>query len=303
MTYNPHAIYVTCDAGMAYGTKTIGGVGFVITFPDSVDLECIKVSIGRYEEATIERLELEAIIQGMEEIIRLFKTHANSLKNVNQIIIVTDRFALREQERTSPYRIRDLRKNKWKNFEGKPIKNHDLLDKLDKTRKKIIESLHCKLNIEYQPSKKTKTADKLAKLGKQYPIKKDSIAIKGTKTAKRYFDGSFIDYKQIKAKEIYIIHVYRKEPVQNEWEIFGEIMEGRFAGKKINIYTDNLLELKIHRQHIYKFKIKSVHNFHIRVYKTFTEIRRKSKFIEKANGKHFRSNKEHQGHYVAGFGS
>jgi ribonuclease HI len=283
MTYNPHAIYVTCDAGMDYDSKLSGGVGFVITFPDSVNLDSIKVSIGRYEEASIERLELEAIIQGMEELIRLNKTYGDRLRNVNQIIIVTDRFALREQERTSAYRIRDLRKNKWKNSEGKPVKNHDLLEKLDKTRKKVVESLHCKLNIEYQPSKKTKAAHNLAKEGKQYPLKNDTIAIKGTKTSKRYFDGSFVDYKQIKANEIYPIHVYRKEPVQNEWEIFGEILEGRFIGRKINIYTDNLFESKIHRQHIYRFRIKSAHKFHIRIYKTFTEVKDKSTIIKKAN--------------------
>ena len=145
MTYNPHAIYVYCDGAMDYDSKSSGGIGYEIIFPETVDLENIHESIGRYEGANIERLEYEGIIQGMEATLKLIQSHKEKLRNVNQIIFVTDRYALHDGERTNPYKIKQWRSNKWHNHEGKPIKNSDLLDKLDKTRKKICDLLFCRL--------------------------------------------------------------------------------------------------------------------------------------------------------------
>jgi len=275
MSYNPHAIYVHCDGAMDYNPKSTGGVGYKIVFPDFIDLESIQESIGRYEGANIERLELEAIIQGMEEILRIFRCNKEKLRNAKQIIFVTDRFALQDSERTNPYKIRDLRSNKWHNHEGKPIKNSDLLDKLDKTRKKICDSLFCRVEIIFKPRKFNKAVDKLAKAGKNNPIKKDTISIKGTKTAKRLFDGNSIDYKLLKEKEEYIIHIYRKEPVLEQWEIFTEILEGKFMGKKVKIYTDNIIASKLQRQHKYRIRLKNVFNYHATIFRTFTKIKGK----------------------------
>jgi len=58
---NPYALYIHCDAAMDYGSKSPGGVGIEIEFPDSVTLEPIKLEIGKYINANIERLELETI--------------------------------------------------------------------------------------------------------------------------------------------------------------------------------------------------------------------------------------------------
>jgi len=49
---------------MDYNAKNTGGVNLEIIFPDSVGLESMKESIGSYEGANIERLELEAILRG-----------------------------------------------------------------------------------------------------------------------------------------------------------------------------------------------------------------------------------------------
>ena len=66
---NPYALYVYCDGAMDYGPKNAGGIGLEIFFPEFVGLESIKKSIGSYEGANIERMELEAIIQGMKEVL------------------------------------------------------------------------------------------------------------------------------------------------------------------------------------------------------------------------------------------
>lgn len=41
MTFNPYAIYINCDGAMDYDSKNTGGVGYVITFPDFIELETI----------------------------------------------------------------------------------------------------------------------------------------------------------------------------------------------------------------------------------------------------------------------
>lgn len=273
MSYNPHAIYVHCDGAMDYNSKSTGGVGYKIIFPDFVDLESIQESIGRYEGANIERLELEAIIQGMEEILRVFHCNKEKLRNANQIIFVTDRFALQDSDRTNPYKIKEWRNKGWHNHEGKPIKNSDLLEKLDKTRKKIRDLCYCRVEINFKPRKFNKAVDKLAKAGKTNPILKDTIAIKGTKTAKRLFDGNSIDYKLLTEKREYTIHIYRKEPVREQWEIFTEIINGEFLGRKMKIYTDDIIGAKLQRQHRYKIRLKNVFKYHATIYRTFTEIK------------------------------
>ena len=228
---NPYALYVFCDGSMDYNARNTGGVGLEIVFPDSIDLENIKKSFGRYEGANIERLELEAILQGMNEVIELFDNNQDILANIKAIIVITDRFGLNDDDKTSQYRIREWRKNGWHNFEGKAIKNSDLLDKIDKTRKKLIDKTFCSLEINYGRRKFNKTADKLAKEGKKQPTLERNIALNGIKIGKRKFDDIGVDYRNLVKKQEYIVHVYKKEPVLDQWEISVEICEGKLFGK------------------------------------------------------------------------
>jgi ribonuclease HI len=147
MIIDPYAIYVYCDAAMDYDSKNTGGVGVEIRFPEFVDLGSIKKSIGRYEGSNIERLELEAILQGMNELIDIFQSQKKKLRNIGRVIFITDRAGLDDSEKTSPYRIRDWRKHSWHNYEGKPIKNKELLDRIDKTRQKLHRQANCYIGI------------------------------------------------------------------------------------------------------------------------------------------------------------
>ena len=162
---DPYALYVGCDAGMDYTSHNPGGIGIFIEFPDTVDLEPIEIKSGQYVDANIERLELEAIIKGMDEVINLFGKYPDKLESITMIYIMTDRFSLSDDERTNPNRIKEWRKRGWETYDGKPIKNASLLDKLDKMRKKLNVVTHCRIAIKYIPRKFNKTADKLAKQG------------------------------------------------------------------------------------------------------------------------------------------
>jgi ribonuclease HI len=267
------AIYIRCDAGMDYKPKSPGGIGVVIEFPEFINLEPIQFEYGKYLGAGIERLEIEAIIKGMEELMSLFSSLKDNLKSVTRIIVVTDRFGLSDENKTSAYAIRDWRKNKWKNFEEKSIKNQDLLDKLDKTRNKLSATTYCNVKIQFQPRRHNKVANKLSHIGKKKFIQDKSIEVKGIKQGRRKFDGEEIKYSLLKPKEEYIIHVFKKDPVSDQWEIHAEFFDGEFTGRKIKIYTDNKLERKLHRHHIYKVRIKSSYRYHIVIYKTIKEIK------------------------------
>jgi ribonuclease HI len=265
---DPHAMYIYCDGAMDYKPKNPGGIGYHIIFPESTHKDPISFTIGTYERGNIERLEIEALIQAMKEVMDIFKRNGKELRNINQIIFVTDRFGLSESEKTNPYRIKTWRSNNWRTYEGKPIKNHKLLDELDKTRKKLADLSRARVNIEYKPRKQNKVADKLAKKGKTEGLIIDKLAKKGEKIGKRKFEGDEIKYSKLFKGDELLVHVFRKDPVQDEWEVWVEICEGLHLGSKLKIYTDDILSSKLQRRNEYSIKIKEVLSHHIRIFRT-----------------------------------
>jgi ribonuclease HI len=272
-TINPYALYVYCDGAMDYDSKNTGGIGYEIVFPETVDLENIRESFGRYQGANIERIELEGIITGIEALISIFEKESEKLRGINTIIVVTDRFRLNDNEGTNPFRIRDWRKNNWCNHEGRAIKNSDLLDKLDKKRKKLSEMALSKIRIEWKSRKSNKVADALAKNAKKKMITDDSIAVKGLKIGKRKYEGIEVIYKSLKVKDEMSIHIFLKSPVNDQWEISAEICKGINIGRKVKIYSDDKLAAKLQRRHQYNVKIKSVYTHHITIFRTVKEFK------------------------------
>jgi ribonuclease HI len=269
---NPYAIYVNCDGAMDYDSKNTGGIGFMINFPDSMPLEPITISIGRYFAGNIEIYELEALIQAMRKTLEVFEENFQLLKSIKQIIFITDRYGLREDDKTSAYKIREWRSNKWKNHEGKPIKKHKLLDELDKTRKKLSDKTYARISIEYRPRKQNKIADKLAKAGKKDGLIIDKLAKKSQKIGRRKYDGSEIQYSKLKEKDKLQVNVFRKDPVQDEWEIWVEVTKDERMGNKLKIYADDILAKNLQRGNEYIIRIKSVYSHHIKIFKTIKKI-------------------------------
>lgn len=257
---------------MDYDSKSSGGIGFVIEFPEHIGLPEFSKLVGRYVKANIERLELEAIVQGMNEILRMKDEGLVSPKDVGMIIFRTDRFSLSDHERTNHFRIDGWRKNKWKNFEGKAIKNHDLLDEIDKTRKKIMEQLGCQVKIVYTRRKYNKKADKLSKKAKKSPTELARIAQHGLKIGRRKFSGEEIDYKKLSSGSELIISIYFKQPVGDQWEIRAEVCEGKFKGQIVTISVNSHLEMALHRSHKYLIKIQKVLRHHLEISSDLTEI-------------------------------
>lgn len=268
-TINPYAIYVHCDGAMNYDSRSSSGIGVNIVFPDFVDIENIEYYSGSYIEANIERVELEALLQGMYEILKLYNYQRAKLNQVNIIIITTDRLGL--IARTNPYAISAWRRNGWKNYEGKAIKNKDLLDKIDKTWAKVRKETMCRVEIEYIRRKYNKTADKLSQKAKGQLRSKRNINKPGVKIARKYFKGDFINYVHLEKGKSYPLRIYRKEPVEQQLEVTAEFMEGKHMHKKIKMYTSADMDDRLHRHYTYDIRIKKVHSNHIEIYKTIKE--------------------------------
>ncbi|MDZ4715407.1 MAG: hypothetical protein SH819_08050 [Cytophagales bacterium] len=268
---NPYAIYVHCDGAMDYDSDNSGGVGYVIKFPECVSLEPISGSEGTFIGGNIEMIEMQALITAFEKVIEVYEERGPALSRVTAIIFVTDRFGLMEDEKTSPYRIAEWRKNGWKNHEGKPIKNHKLLDELDKTRTKLSKIAHRRVSIEYRPRKQNKGPDKLAKAAKRgLPL--DKLAKKGQKIGRRKFDGPEIKYAVMKEGMELHVHIFRKDPVQEQWEVWAEICSGNYHRHKLKIYVDNRLAAKLKRLNEFRLKIKSVHSHHVTIFRAIKRV-------------------------------
>lgn len=271
-TENSYAIYVRCDAAMNYDSKNTGGIGYVIEFPEDCAIDNIFRKVGHYVGANIERLELNALILGMTELLKVYKYRSEDLKAATGIICITDRFSLNDQEKTSPYRIREYRRNKWRNHEGKEIKNSDLLDRVDKLRAKIYRETHLVPRIEYRRRKENKAADVLSKQAKLEPIVNKGLAKPGLKVGTRKFDGGEVDYQLLESNQNLTVHIFKKERIKSQWEISAEICDGKQLGQKVKIYTDSEIEKELHRRHTYKVLLKQVYMHHVSIEEGIAEV-------------------------------
>lgn len=274
MVDNPYAIYVKCDGAMDYTKGNPGGIGYEIIFPETTKLDPIEISGGTYLKGNIEQLEIEALIQGMRETNKIIKSLSEKLKNVNTVIFVTDRLGLNDKEKTSPYKIKEWRKNSWKNHEGKPIKNHKLLNELDKERQKLSIAIRGSVNIEWRRRKQNKKANKLAIAGKKLGLVNLKLETKSEKIGKRKFSGEEIDYKQLIPKDDIHVNIFRKEPVQEQWEIWAEICDEKNLGCKFKIYSDDDLAEKLKRGNQYIIRIKNVFRFHVNIFRVIKKVRK-----------------------------
>lgn len=274
------ALYIHCDGSMLPDSMSSGGTGYVIKFPDEFELEDVSSFHGIYQDANIERIEIQAIIEGMKGLIYWLKHNTIDFSVISKIVIITDRFGLCDEERTSPFSIQDWRKNGGKNFEGKEIKNWDLLNKLDKTRTKLRNLTWKTVRIEYRRRKYNKEADKLSKKGRKIGVPNRGIAIEGHKIGRRKFDGEGVKYSLFAPKDIITIHVFRKRPIKEQWEINAEICSDRMKGQKLIIITDHLLQEKLQRGNIFEIRIKKVYSHHFEIYRTIKRLKRDQLMIK-----------------------
>jgi ribonuclease HI len=273
-TKDYRAIYIYCDGSMMPDRQSSGGTGYVIKFPDEFELNDIFDYYGIYQDSNIERIEIEGIIKGMQGLYDWLRENQRNISYISRIIVITDRYELQDERRTSPYKIKEWRSNGGKNFEGKEIKNWDLLNKLDKTRTKLNQFARKSVRIEFRQRKFNREADKLSKKGRVEGIPTREIAIEGHKIGRRIFAGSEIKYGYFNSKETIRVHIFRKRPIKEQWEINAEICSEKGKGEKLKIITDHLLQEKLQRGNIFDVRIKKVYNFHIEIFRMVKKLKK-----------------------------
>lgn len=260
---NPRAIRIECDGAMEYDSVQTGGNGYIIIFPDFFGLEPIAKSI-RNDKQGIHRLEMISIFEAMEELLAFGKRNPGIIQRAEAVEIYTDRISVTDENQTNPYRIKEWRKADWKNHEGKDIKNYDLLERIDKTRLKVMGAIMGRVSINWIPERKNKAADKLSKFGKITSVTgRRIIAEKRRSVAPRLFSGQEVKYSKLTHRDTLELRLYAHEYIRTQYEASFEVCSGILRGQVVKIYIDEEQKATIHKHHFYLIEVKEVFRNHI----------------------------------------
>lgn len=258
---NPYSIKIRCDGAMNLDKNQTGGNGYYIEFPDALNLEPLFGSL-RNDGQGIHRLEIISIIEAIKRLLNFIKQNPEIRKSLSGVCICTDRYSI--PNLVSPWSIQKYKRNKWKTNDGKAVKDRDLLEELDRLIKKLSIESRGMVEIKWVPEKYNKTADKLSKSGKK-DIPSRRTTKKNRRFAKRIFNGPEVNYETLKSGDEITIHVYSWEPIQNEFEIVGEILGKKNLGKKLKISVTQEDKNKFHRKHFYEINISEVYKSYIKI--------------------------------------
>lgn len=265
MNMNPHAIYVRSDGSLDYGPGSTGGYGYQIEFSEYINIDDVEKSFGPTKGFNIETLELMGLDVAIKDFLRISRDNKEEVRKANEVYFLVDRFALADTERLSLSKIAYWRKNGWKTSSGSPVKNKDLIDSIDKNRKKIGDTCLCPVRIKYISRKKNKAADKLAKAGKRSPgIKHVSREL--SKIHRRLHDGDEVIYVNLKKGQALDLHIFKKTSIGcGTWEVSADIVSQKYFGRKIKLHISISLERSIHRGHSYSVVISSISKYFIEI--------------------------------------
>ncbi len=242
--YDPNAVKIYTD-GSAMPNPGRGGVGVIIEFPDSFELDNIEISEG-YFESTNNRMELIACITA----IQWLRSNGSNAK-ITRAIIITDSEYVYSNYSNAQY----WKKDSWVNKYGKPYENKDLWDIFLKERQKI--SFHNEIKWERGKTRPIlNRVDSLAKQGAKSPSEKDFGFQAGKYTATRSGSkkGATL-YPANNQKEI--IRVYRKniygknnnELYKITFDVYNE-SKGMYEEKYVAYKGKDCITLE--RNHCYK---------------------------------------------------
>lgn len=175
-----------------------GGIGMVVEFPDSMEIENFEFSEG-YIKSTNNRMELMACIRALEWIQSEMKS-----RTFTRVIIVTDSDYVYSNNKNAQY----WKDNGWKNEIGKPYENHELWDTFLKERQKT----KVRVDIVWEKGKTRAVlirVDSLAKQGAKHPTKTDYGFQSGKFTAPRTANKKGATLYSPNSEDL-LIRIYRK---------------------------------------------------------------------------------------------
>lgn len=259
---------------MEYDSRQTGGTGYLIEFPYSMgDLPCISDSFRRDGQG-IHRLELIAILEAMDALLAYWKREGVDLTQASAVVIHTDRHSITDGGLYNPWQVARWRRSNWKKQDGNSVKHADLLDQIDKRRKKLAKAVNGRVEVVFVREKKNKQADKLSKKGKAEGTQgRKIIQTHQAKVAQRRFDGPEVKYKTLCSGDELDVRVYRKDPVSDDqWEVSAEICAGAREGFVVKFHVDSAQEQELHRQHRYRVMVEEVLKHNVRIYPNIEEL-------------------------------
>jgi ribonuclease HI len=195
--YDANAIKIYTD-GSATPNPGCGGIGMVVEYPDSMNLENVELSEG-YKLSTNNRMELLAVISAM----RWLQTEMRKRKFTRALIITDSEYVYSNHSNVQYWKT-----DGWKNKEGKPYENQDLWDFFLKERQKTKLSLELKWEKgKLRPV--LKLVDTLAKRGAKSPTGIDYGYRGGKFTATRSKSKKAATLFLAQGQEA-VIRIYRK---------------------------------------------------------------------------------------------
>jgi ribonuclease HI len=243
MSLDPHALKIYVDGSALNNPGGAGGVAAWIEFPMDWNRPDELLFQQGFHETTNNRMELRACIRAFEYV----RDQGRDL-GVERVQIVTDSRYVHD----CSFLADTWRKNGWRNFDGKPVENHDLWKRLLSIRTKVA----LRTELKWMLGKKSpilKAVDTSAKSAATQPLMVDRGFKPGRIAPSKAGVRSAASLFPADGQEA-IIRIYRHRIVGSDHKIYFDVFSEETGGyvEKACSFTPAEVALDLHTHHVYR---------------------------------------------------
>jgi ribonuclease HI len=246
MSLDPRALKIYIDGSALRNPGGAGGIAAWLEFPSDFNQDDKLLFQEGFQETTNNRMELLACIRAYE-----YVREQGATLRVQRVQIITDSKYVHD----CSFRAENWKRNRWRNYDNRPIENSDLLEKLISIRRKvkIRTELHWTLG---KKSPILKSVDRSAKAGAAQPWDVDR-GFRGGKMARTKVIGRSAATLFVANGQEEVIRVYRSRLLnRSDHKIYFDVLseqDSEFTHKAY-AYTSGELSLQLHRTHLYRVR-------------------------------------------------
>lgn len=244
---DPHAVKIHVD-GNCYPSRS-GGFAARVEWGCDIDREPEIIEFGGFFETTVNRMELRACIRG----------HEWAWDNIDElrgrrILVLTDSTYVRDSYRWAI----GWSQNDYRNSEGRPMKNDDLLRELMTLRRKLCRA--ARVDVVLIPRRSddgAKAVDTLAKEGGKMPAFVDRGFATGKVGRSKGNSRKSAKLYPAAAQTIFI-RPYKSGMARSDVQVYRfevwEDAKGMFFDK-FEAYSSNDIGNELHRQNVFQVRM------------------------------------------------
>lgn len=253
--YDPHAVKIHVDGSCWDNPGGAGGFAIRVDWGCDSSCEPSVVEFRGFYETTNNRMELRACICGHQWV---WKNLAEL--RARRILILTDSTYVSD----SYVRVIWWSRNDYRNADGRPVKNEDLLRELMTLRRKLARSVLVEVKlIPRRSDEGAKEVDSMAKAAGRTPANVDRGFQKGkigrpknnSKRAAKPFPAG---------AQAIVIRPYKSGMARRDIQLFKFELwndrEGMFFDK-FEAYTSNEIGNELHRQNVFRVRMNDIPRF------------------------------------------